>query len=157
MTSQAVKNLVYLALPLYQRDCTMGRVPTAVSATARVSDRGAQPNGAATQNGNAAANPAPQDAACDASLGSETDSDEDDGIAGRAAGTGGVRDGGATLHGIVRRTAKLADDRRAPQLVNAPPYRVSSPLLALCTLFLTSTCLLRSGCPALVCMFILLT
>ena len=105
---------MYLALPLYQRDLTDGRVPTtAEPATAGASDGAAQPaNGKPGQDGNSVAGPAVREAADGGASGSGSDSEDDrDGAAGRR-GSDGARDGGVTLHGVVRRTAKLADDRR---------------------------------------------
>ena len=103
---QAVKNLVYLALPLYQRDSAGGRVPA-------VSGGGQAPNGKDAAAGTRAAD-------SDAASASESDSQGEDGEAGRAHGHDHARDGGVTLHGIVRRTAKLADDRRELRASPAP-------------------------------------
>ena len=109
---------MYLALPLYQQDFAAGRVPaTADSAVARSSEGATQPaNGRPGRNGSSIASPELRNAADDdAASGSETDSKDDGngGAAGRAGAGDGPRDGGVTLHGVVRRTAKLADDRRA--------------------------------------------
>ena len=103
---------MYLALPLYQRDSAMGRVPATDAVTQRGSEGGAQrADGSTADIGDHGAGPGLRDAADRAASGSETDSDDEGGAAGQAQTAEGARDGGVTLHGIVRRTAKLADDR----------------------------------------------
>ena len=52
------------------------------------------------------------DADRDAVSPSESDSEDEHGQPGGTQGHDQARDGGVTLHGVVRRTAKLADDRR---------------------------------------------
>ncbi len=92
---------MYLALPLYRRDSVDGRVPAAAGGGELA------PNGKDAAAGSRAAD-------SDAASASESDSEVEDGEARRPRGDVHARDGGATLHGIVRRTAKLADDRHDP-------------------------------------------
>jgi len=132
--AQAVKNLVYLALPMYQRDLAAGRVPSTAAnpASAGNSEGAAQPaNGRPGRNGNQTISLELRHAADDeAASGLETDSDDEDtGTAGRAGAGDGPRDGGVTLHGVVRRTAKLADDRRAPGAQRSTPETAHGVLM----------------------------
>ena len=148
---------MYLALPLYQRDLANGRVPTAADPAAATQAANGRPG----RDGNGVTSPELRHAADDDASGSETDTDGDDdgGIAGRADGP---RDGGVTLHGVVRRTAKLADDRRVivPPDVAAAGARSTmtlvgshSSMLRTCVIASTYACqtssLTRLSAPAL--------
>ncbi|BDA46528.1 probable small subunit processome component 20 homolog [Coccomyxa sp. Obi] len=103
LLSQATKNLVFLAPRLLAGDLAAGRVP--LLATAKSGDAANTGNGDAG-NGSAAGEEAD---------GIDVDADVDDDVEG---GGDGATVGGhtaLTLHGLIRRMARLADDRSWPR------------------------------------------
>lgn len=110
LLSQATKNLVFLAPRLLAADAAAGRVPQPAPAAGGAAEPAAtEPDAAAAASRNAAGDADGDDVDADVD---EDDMDADEEGAVERGGGGG---GALTLHGLVRRMARLADERAWPR------------------------------------------